>query len=301
MQAADWNDLRYFLAIQRAGTLAGAARTLKVDQTTVGRRLRALEESLDARLFDRTDEGFSLTAAGERILGLAHEIEEQMSEVALRVAGENRRAEGTVRLATSEVVAFGFLLKHLVGLRKRHPGIVLELVTGSTAVNLSRREADLALRFGAASVTQPNVLVRKLPEVPWALYATKKYLEERGAVRIGDGLAGHDVIAFDEELQGIPPARWMAENATAARRVLIANGILAMARATAAGFGVAALPCFLGTEHKVERATEGNIVSAGAWLVVHPDMARTARVRAVMDFLVEIFHQQRAHLEGRSA
>ena len=301
MQAsADWNDLRYFLAIQRTGTLAGAARILKVDQTTVGRRLRALEEAYEARLFDRTEEGFSLTASGERIVELAREVEEQMSELALRVAGENRRADGTVRLATSEVLAFGFLLEHLVELRERHPGIDLELVTGSAAVNLTRREADLALRMGAANVTQANVRVRKLTEVPWSLYATKKYLAEHGPVRLGEGLAGHDVIGFDEELLGIPPARWLAENAGAARRVLAANGILAMSRAAATGFGVAPLPCFLGAAlPELVRATPGNITMAGAWLVVHPDLARTARVRAVMDFLVETFETHRDHLEGR--
>jgi DNA-binding transcriptional LysR family regulator len=301
MQAsADWNDLKYFLAIQRSGTLAGAARILKVDQTTVGRRLRTLEEAYDARLFDRTEEGFALTVSGERIFELAREVEERMSELALRVAGENRRPEGTVRLATSEVLSFGFLLEHLVSLRERHPGIDLELVTGSAAVNLSRREADLALRLGATRVTQANVLVRKLTEVPWSLYATKKYLAERGPVRLGEGLTGHDVVAFDEELLGISPARWLSENAGAARRVLVANGILAMSRAAAAGFGLTTLPCFLGAAlPELARATPGNITTASAWLLVHSDLARTARVRTVMDFLVEIFHKHRDHLEGR--
>src|SRR3954463_16662153 len=128
---SNWNDLRYFLAVQRSGSLAEAARKLKVDQTTVGRRLSALEASLAARLFDRSADGLVLTGAGERILRLAEELERSMLELEHQVAGDDARIGGTVRLTTSDPFATGFVIRKLTGLRKRHPELQLELQTGS--------------------------------------------------------------------------------------------------------------------------------------------------------------------------
>src|SRR5262245_50999646 len=127
----EWSDLRFFLAIWRTGTLSGAARKLKVDQTTVGRRLVALERALAARLFDRTLDGHVLTASGERVLAIAESMEDSIAAIERAVAGEDVRLEGTVRLSTNEVVGQHYLLQHFDSFRTRYPGIHVELAIGN--------------------------------------------------------------------------------------------------------------------------------------------------------------------------
>jgi DNA-binding transcriptional LysR family regulator len=290
----DWNDYRYFVAVARAGTLAVAARALKVDQTTCGRRLQALEEALGARLFDRTPEGLVLTAAGERALERAREIEEAALALERQVAGEDARIEGVVRLATSETMAVGFLVQALAGLRARHAGIALQVVTGSATVNLLKREADVAVRI-APRPTQANLMVRRLGEAGWSLYASRDYFARRPL----DGtLASHALIGFDEEMAQIPAARWMDEHLPAGR-VLETNSILAVLEAVRAGLGIGALPCFLGDAvPTLARAGSERIAVADVWMVVHPDLERTPRIRVVMDFLVEQFTAVAARFRG---
>ncbi|HET9470224.1 MAG TPA: LysR family transcriptional regulator, partial [Usitatibacter sp.] len=142
-----WDDVRVFLEIHRRGSMAGAARALKVDQTTIGRRLQAFEESLGARLFDRTPDGHSLTPAGEGILDVAERVEEGMLALERRVGGEDARIAGTARVATSDAFVHGYLADRIPWLRERHPDLEIELTTGQSFVALSRREADLAIRL----------------------------------------------------------------------------------------------------------------------------------------------------------
>jgi DNA-binding transcriptional LysR family regulator len=299
-KAADWNDLRYFLAIQRSGTLAGAARELKVDQTTVGRRLAALEQTLGARMFDRTPDGLVLTSAGEHVAEGACEIEERMHGLEARVSGEDARVQGTVRIATSETLALAFVLEELATLRESCPGIDLEIVTGPVSINLLKREADLALRVGpAAKPSQQNLVAKKVADVAFGLYATRAYLGGRPPPRVCDGLAGHDVVGYEAELAGIPPAAWLAETATAARTAVRLNSILGAGVAAASGVGLGALPCFIAALHpSLERALPEAIGSTEIWMVVHPDLHRTGRVRAVLDHITRFMQRNAAFLRG---
>src|SRR5262249_17767216 len=145
--ALDWNDLRYFLAVQRAGTLAGAARELGVKHTTVGRRLTALEETLGVKLFTHAPEGFVLTRAGSEIVELALSIEASTSAIERRIKGEDSRVEGTVRLTTSESFS-KFFVHRLLALRQQHPKLLVEVLSSNRAFDLSRGEADVAVRAG---------------------------------------------------------------------------------------------------------------------------------------------------------
>jgi DNA-binding transcriptional LysR family regulator len=322
---SEWSDLRYFLAVARGGTLAAAARELRVEATTVGRRLVALEQSLGARLFDRTSDGFVLTLAGERILENARAIESQMADLVRRAAGEDERLDGTVRLATSENLAVGFLLRVLAPLHERHPGIHLEVSTGARAADLLAGEADLAVRAGPGMKPQQQSLVaRKLASVGFRLYAAESYLERHGTPREGGGLAGHLVCTYGGELAQIPPATWLAEleqqqqpqppdggsargepgersNGAQARVVLTANSMLGLTQSIAAGVGLGALPCFLGdAQPTLRRVFARPLGSADVWLVVHPDLQRVARVRAVIDFLIEAISLHAETLAGVS-
>jgi DNA-binding transcriptional LysR family regulator len=290
---SDWNDLKYFLACWRAGSLAGAGRLLKVDQTTVGRRLAAFEQAVCVRLFDRSPDGFAITAAGEALLETAQAVEQGMIDIERRASGQDARLSGVVRLATSETLSATFLAGALASLHQEHPDIELELVTGATSLNLLRREADIALRAGARP-TQMSLIARRLGTVAWSAFASDAYLARHPAPGPRGPLDGHEVIGFIEELAQIPPARWLAEHDAGARIVLHTNSILTAHNACLGGWGVACLPAFVAARTPTlarvippdAAGVHGDVGSAEVWLVVHPDLARNARMRAVMDHLV---------------
>jgi len=158
----DWNDFRVFLSVARAGTLSGAARLMGVDQSTMSRRLAALESSAGARLFDRTPDGYLLTAAGEAVRGRVEDLESGALGIERQLLGHDARPTGPVRLASSDSFASWFLVPRLAGLFADYPGISLQLVAGNQAVNLSRREADISLRLSKPQ--EPNLIARRLGE-----------------------------------------------------------------------------------------------------------------------------------------
>src|SRR5262252_9260842 len=172
--AYDWDDLKIFLSCWRTGSLASAGRALRVDQTTAGRRLSALEGALGARLFERTARKLVLTVAGESLLELAQSVEQQAVDLGGRASGADARLEGVVRLATTESLAVAFLARGLQSLHRAHPGIVVELIAGNVSINLLRREADVALRAGPRP-TQQSLMVRKAGQVEFALFAGPRY------------------------------------------------------------------------------------------------------------------------------
>jgi len=295
---ADWNDVRYFLALSRVRTLAGVARRLGVDQTTVGRRIAAFERAVGARLFQRTATGFVLTDAGARIIPTAEKLEDSWFDIERSIAGQEGRVEGAVRLATSETLASGFLVRLLASLRARHPGLDLELVMGRASVNLLKREADLAVR-AESRPTQQDLIVKRLVQVGWALYATRGYLDRVGVPGRRNELAGHDLLAFDDELGGILAAQWVREHARRARAVVRSNSILALAECCACGGGLGLLPCFLGDARStLRRVWPKRLFVADVFLVLHPDLQHAARVRAVVELLVEATVKHKKALEG---
>ena len=299
-----WDDVRVFLTIHRNGSMAGAARALKVDQTTVGRRLQAFEESLDARLFDRTPDGLSLTPAGEGILDVAERVEESMLALERRIGGEDARIAGTVRIATSDAFAVGYLASRLGTLRDRHPDLVIELTTGQSFVALSRREADIAVRLrpGGFTPAEENVVCRKLYDVPWAVYASRAYVAAHGAPRDENDLEGRDVVGYDEEGPPMPGRDWLARASSNGAHVrLHVTSVVAAMATVRAGLGLGLLPgMFAGTDTQLVRIGRP-VAMAEGWLLVHPDLQHVARVRAVIDTLVDLARQDVAMLRGEAA
>lgn len=282
----DWNDLKYLLSCSRAGTLAGAGRLLKVDETTVGRRLAALEHALGARLFDRTSEGFVLTSTGERLLEKAIQVEEMTLDLERQATGADVKLEGVVRVATTETLQVSFLARHLARLRAAHPGIVVEMVGGLPVANLLKRDADLAVRVGAMP-TQQSLVVRRLGAFSWGLYADRACAKIRGKARRGLSLDGQPVIGYCEELAQSNGARWLDEHARGATVVFRTNSILAAAQAARGGWGVAILPRFVGEpDPELVRLNPTPLCPVNLWLAVHVDLQRNARVRAVIEHLV---------------
>ena len=285
----DWNDLRYLLAIARTGTLAGAARELGVEHTTVGRRLSALESALGVKLFTRGPDGFTPTRAAREAIPLAEEIAARVESIQRRVSGEDSRIEGTVRLTVSEALS-GYLVKALSTLRERYTGLMVEILSGNRSFDLLRGEADLAVRV--SYTVEPELVVRKIAVAGWTAYASPAYLERRGAPASPEDLRGHDVVGYDQSLSAVPGAIWLQKHGEGANVVLRGNSIVGALNAAVLGMGVAVLPCFLAAaEPALRRLTPQVLGARDVFLVVHPDLARVARVRAVMDFLVETFER----------
>lgn len=287
-QGVNWNDLRYVLAAARSGTLAAAAQASGVDATTVARRLAAVERALGARLFDRIDGRLVATAAGEATVRCAEAIEHELFGLEAAIAGRDTAAAGTVRMTSVHTLLAGYLLARLGELRARHPAIELELIAETSHLSLMRREADLAVRMSRPE--GGSVVVRRLARLAYAVYAPQ-------------ALAGADPatlpwIGYEERYGHLPEAQWVLRRYPQARVVLRASVGALVLEAVRAGLGVAVLPCYLaGGDPALVRMTEP-VLLREAWLLLHRALRRTARVRAVADWVSECFEADRALFTG---
>ncbi|MGD8826102.1 MAG: LysR family transcriptional regulator [Myxococcales bacterium] len=282
----DWDDVRYFLTLHRHGTLAAAGAALKLDPTTVGRRLGKLEDELGARLFDRTPSGYLLTEAGHRLLPRAERIEREALGVERDVAGEDQKLEGIVRLTATEMLTTRFIAPHLRRFRERFPEIQLELHCTNLDVNLARREADIALRL--ARPTQEDLIIKRLSFIDLGLYASLDYVDRYGLPK--ESLAGHQLIMFANTRPFRRENDWLAARMDGAHVTLRSDSVSAIYSATASGAGIALLPCLVADHdrHMVRVPLAGAPEPRQIWQAVHKDLRDSARIRAVLDFLGEI-------------
>jgi len=284
-----WDDLRYFAVVARTGTLTAAGREIGVAGTTVGRRIAALEKRLRARLFDRTGDGFALTAAGGSLIEQARALEQGVIDLERRASGHDARIAGTVRLAASDTFAIEFLARELAPLRHAHPDLELELVSGQSSLNLMKREADLALRTGAKP-TQPSLVVKRVGGVALGLFASAAYLKKH-PFRGYEMWKGQDLIGFDGEMQQSSAGKWLDDNIRGARVVIRVNHLIVAGEAAAGGWGIALLPSWVGRRRGLHQIGPDPAYTNDVWLVVHEDLARVPRVRAVFDAVIAATHR----------
>ena len=279
----NWDDVRYFLTLHRQATLAAAGTALSLDPTTVGRRLVKLEEGLGARLFDRTPTGYVLTEAGHRLLPRAERIEREALGVERDVAGEDQKLEGIVRLTATEMLTTRFIAPHLRRFRERYPEIQLELHCTNLDVNLARREADIALRL--ARPTQEDLIIKRLSFIDLGLYASLDYVDRMGLPK--GSLAGHQLIMFANTRPFRRENEWLAARMDGAHIALRSDSVSAIYSATAAGAGIALLPCLVADHdrHLVRVPQDGAPEPRQIWQAVHKDLRDSARIRAVLDFI----------------
>jgi DNA-binding transcriptional LysR family regulator len=289
----DWNDLRLVLAVARAGSLTGAAETLSVNHSTAFRRLGSLEERLGVRLFERLPGGSYLpTAAGERAAVAAERIETETAALGRDIAGQDVRLTGRLRVTSSETLAFRLLTSAISQFRQIHAGITVELVIDNRVLNLSRREADVALRVMRPS--ESDLYGRKLSEIAWTVYAP------RGLVDGTTVLSDLPVIGWEEGVRGINAADWLSRNVSDATVVYRTNSVVNQLVAARAGLGAAVLPCYLGDPEPalVRLLDPVPELSRELWIVTHMDLRRTARVRAFLDIVGEALQAERGLLTG---
>ncbi|HEY5946831.1 MAG TPA: LysR family transcriptional regulator, partial [Kofleriaceae bacterium] len=240
----DWDDLRFFLAVARRRTLSAAATELAVTQPTVGRRISAFERRLGAKLYVRRPDGFALTAAGMKMLEHAERMERDALTAERLVSGRDAGVRGVVRVTASEWLITSVIGPMTSALIALHPHLELELIADQRHLNLSRREADIALR--PRRFDQQTVKQRATVTLGFGLYATPRYLAKHGVPRSGDG-AGHTVIGM---LDGVGDVAkdWLAALLPASSRTVRTNGRDAMATLAAADIGLACLARIVGDE-----------------------------------------------------
>lgn len=284
----DWDNARIFLAIYRQGTLRSAAGEIRVDQATVGRRLAALEKSLNARLFLRTPDGYVPTPAGELAFQAAERMEQAALQLQRQMQGTDERFSGTVRIASTDTTAAFLLFDVIARLRKSHPDIRVVLTTATQFSNLTRREADVAVR--TVRPDNPDLITRHLARCEVGLYAAASYLATRGQPKPGTALGGHDVIVYQRSVVRYQSSALCDEPIANARVALEVNSGLMMLQGVRAGLGIAELPTHLaGNDPLLHRIWPSRARPYDMWLVLHSDLNRTARVRAVTQAIVDAF------------
>jgi DNA-binding transcriptional LysR family regulator len=276
----DWEDLRHFLALAKAGSFSEAARRLAVDHTTVARRVSALEAALGVRLIDRLPRAVVITPEGHRIAELGGRMDEDAFAILRAANGIDAAINGIVRVSAppgfaSMVVAPGLVLVH-----DHHPGIVIDLIGDQQAANLDRLEADIALRLSRPA--GDGLIARKIGEMAFALYAAVGYAEGRAE-------ADWEFVAHDDLPTELPQQRWQNAVANGRRVAFRANDVASLAAAVRAGLGVAVLPLFVAEgDPALVRLPSPQPPPRDIWMVVHDDLRRVPRIRVVMDALIEL-------------
>jgi DNA-binding transcriptional LysR family regulator len=276
----NWDDLRIIAALGTGGSLAEAARRLKVNHSTVYRRLGALENRLKTRLFERFRDGYQPTAAGLEALELAQSMARDIQDLTARLAGRDMALEGTVRLTMSDTLV-GHLMPLIAKFRDAYPGIVLELVVSNEFVNLTRRDCDIALR---PANNPPDVLVgRRLGVIKSAVYGSA----DEGIPKAED-LTNQSWIGFDDTLAHLAAAQWLDSHVEPARIRVTASSFLALRSLAEAGQGLCVLPCFIAMDGGLTRLSSPIAdLDTDLWLLTHDAIRNTARIRAFLDFTAE--------------
>lgn len=286
-----WDDVRIVLALQRGGSHKGAARALGVDATTISRRIAALERALQTRLFLRTPDGLAPTRAGEQLAAHAARMEAEALAAERELASADARLEGSLRVTAPDGLLNYLLIPALAELRRAHPLVRVELMADSRVLDLSRREADVAVRL--VRPREPALVARRLGELRFALFASPAYLEQHGVPRSVSALAAHEFIGFDASLDALPQIRWLRRSVPELRYSLRASTTTAQTLACADGHGIALLPVFVGSREPRLRRLLPRLLgpTRELWAVSHADLRANARVQAGVVWLGRIFER----------
>jgi DNA-binding transcriptional LysR family regulator len=289
----DWDDLRIFLAVTRSGSFVASGRQLGLNHTTLARRLTALERSYGTRLLDRSPRGVQPTKAGLDLIEHAERIEEEVLAAGRRVEGQDGHISGVVRLATPEAFGTYFIAPRAHRLHAEHPQIELELAPESRAVNLSKREADIAISLYRPD--QGRLQVARLVDYRIGLYASEAMLDRVGPITSTSALRGQPFISYIEEMIDLPELRTF-DRSMAKHCVFRSSTVAAQMEAVASGLGFGLLHCFAVSPHMrlVRVLPETVEVVRSFWMVLHADLARVPRIRAVADFVAEQVRAEKA-------
>ena len=292
-----WDDFRLIKAIAEKRALPAAAAALGVNHSTVFRRLGQIEEALGVRLFERHRSGYVATPAGEEMALLAARVDDDITAFARKLAGQEIKPAGELRVATNDTLLVDLLTPVFARFLAQSPDIRLDMQIGNQAANLSKRDADVAIR---ATDNPPETLVgRKPARIAWALYGrTADFLG--GELPSLESLWERNWVALGEQFAALNAVRYVSRHVAPDRIVYKLSTVLGLAEAVEAGIGIGFVPCFIGdTRPGLTRlAPPDRDLSADLWLLTHPDLRHTPRVRLFLDFLAVELAKLRRLIEG---
>ncbi|UTW56730.1 LysR family transcriptional regulator [Kordiimonas sp. SCSIO 12610] len=294
-----WDDLKYFLAMAEHGSLSATAPKLNVSQPTLSRRLTALEETVGAELFARTRNGLELTGLGEQLIDHIRHMSDDVHAIERLITGRDEALKGSVVVSAIEIIGAEWLVKCIRPFRDKFPGITVEVKVENNTADLLRREADIAMRMFRPE--QNDLIAKKTVTMNYGFYASKDYIERKGKPESLTSLNDHDIILPHDEMLAYTNTysrkNMLNGNASAFR----SNNMLALSTAVREGYGIGAYSCFLASkdENLVRLFDEHVVFSADIWLVSHADLKRSARIRAMFDYLNDMLIEHRDAFAGK--
>ena len=298
----DWNDLRYFLGVARDGSTLAAARSLRVSQTTVARRIAALEQAIGLPLFEKRQAGYALTPAGEGLVERARQVSLAASAFSEAAAAEKRDTSGTVRITTQEIFAVTLLAPMLRELHERHPEIMIELDDAQEFRDLGEGEADIALRSAYGDLGG-GVVGRRLGPDDWTLYCSRDYAAQHGVPTTRAELRNHQFIGGGGPKLWRAYSAWLHDLGLDDRVIMHHASAMGMMSAIRSGLGIAVLPVIVADSDPelVQCVPPRDDHGRQMWLVTHERVRHSPRVRVVIDFLYERLMRHIRQLEAKAA
>lgn len=283
MQHVNWDNLRYVLMVAEKGSIAAAARELGVNRTTVLRRINTFQDNLNCRIFERSDSGYILTPEAEKMIDAAREVENTLFNMQRQIAGHELRLEGELRVTTTDTLMVSLIGPHLAGFNRKHPHIVVDVVMTNSILDLSRRDADIAIR--PTKSPEPPLLGRRVADVRFNIYASHSYTKFTKR----SNLFKQQWIGFETSLQSTPPGKWLEASIPRENICLRGDSFIALKVAAENGMGLALLPHYLGDSSDLlqRHPTPIDELTTGLWLITHPDLTRSAKINAFMDYFTD--------------
>ena len=288
----DWNDLHSFLELSRCGKLTLAGKRIKVEPTTIGRRITRLEQELGVHLFNRSPKGYALTEEGNRLLPHAEKIESEIDSIYQELSAADMTLTGSVRMAVPEGLGVGIISNYLKQFHAQHPGIELELLADTRARSLSKREADIAIVM--ARPKTGRLVAWKLVEYRLALYGSRDYLKSQPDIKSIDDLTHHPFISYIDDLIDHPQLKYLQDIIQEPHIVFRSNSLQSQYQAVLSGMGLALLHGFLAANDKklVPVLADDISITREYWMVVHEDMRQLSRINAVSRFFTDVIKNE---------
>ncbi len=283
----DWDSYLYFLKVAETGNLGSSARALGVNHSTVFRRINSLEERLQVRLFERSRKGYTLTEAGEEILSSVEMIEDQIFEIQRKLLGKDFRLSGNLKISTTDTIGYYWLPPYIKAFKEQYPEILIDLDIQIRFTNLTKREADIVV---PAINMQPDFMVgRKLARIFFRLYASRRYAEKHGLPATTEDFSSHHFLVPNESLSTLSVTLWLNKYVPVHCVAAASDKLSTLFKFAQQDLGIAALPHYVGQsdENMVEILELPEDCHRYVWILTHPDLRNTARVRAFMQFMYQ--------------
>lgn len=292
--AFDWNDIRLLLTLQREGSLRATARILRVDVSTISRRLSAAEATLKTPLFIRTTSGYQATAAGLTFLEQAQSIQDNIHQMLHSTKNNAQSISGKVRITSVDFMFSLWLINHLVGFKQRHPELSIELLNDNRDLSFGQSEADIAIRL-ARPKRDAALFMRKVGEMGLAVYGYPEHAPLAAA-----DWPQHAWLSYTDDLAHVPEMRWLQKLQLTKPAVLQSNHLETLIQGCKNGIGLAILPCIFANDAGLKQLSDGPVVFREIWLLSHRQTAQLARFEAVYQWLLQQFTEDAELLRGTS-